>query len=145
MYKIPVLLIAFFLSVPICFAETNNASMTINDVKFNNGVLTTTRDASVFVHSLGLLNSGNAQEVATFMEHKLDEVVCGSWGYLDEMNSAQQQMIMKQLQRIKVYRENHPRNAMLRVDPREFSEFFYPFDESLAQCADDVLSKLPGP
>lgn len=143
MRKIAAVMLALVLSASPCFAEARKTTATVDEVKFNYGVLTTRRDASIFVHSLELLDSGGTQEVATFMEHKLDEIVCGSWGHFDRMNNAQQKMVMKQLQGIKAYREKHPRNAELRVDPREFSAAFGPFDASLAQCADDVLSQLP--
>ncbi|MEJ2200198.1 MAG: hypothetical protein P8X63_04160, partial [Desulfuromonadaceae bacterium] len=123
------------------FSETEEQTSAGSAVKFNYGVLTSSRDASLFVHALELLQSGNSQDVAAFMEYQLDEIACGTRGYFDQMNSTQQKMVRQQLQRIRDYREKHPR-TIERFDPREFSDFFLPFDESLARCADEALAKI---
>lgn len=123
------------------FADDSQPSL-VSQVKFNIGVIESNSDASMFLHSISLINDGDVTDVKNFMEYRLDEFVCASWENLEKMNQVQKKWTTEALHKIKKHRETNPRVVGTVVDPEQFYKYFMQFDPSYAQRADEILAKL---
>jgi hypothetical protein len=128
-----------------CFSADGEITFTkeaLRERNLNINFLTMDRDSSVFLHSLSLLNSGNSQDVANYMEYQLDEIIIAAWTFKDEFTEKRQMQTIDFLRQIKVYRELHPRDPSTQIDPTEFSKYFGEFDPSYAERADNILESI---
>lgn len=133
---------AFLLVVNLpAFADDTQPNL-VSQVKFNISVLEANSDASMFLHSISLMNDGGVIDVKNFMEYRLDEFVCASWKNLEKMNQAQKKWTTDALHKIKEHREANPRVASTVIDTQKFYQYFEPYNASYAQCADDILAGL---
>jgi len=141
-------LVVFFFLVAFvspCYSSEETITLTRDQYRrlmLSQNLFLMDRDSSLFLYSLGLLKSGNSQEVANFMDYQLDEIIVAAWKFKDELSEKQQEKIDKFLHDIKAYRQEHPRDPDAQVDPTLFSKYYIEFDKTYAERADKILESI---